>query len=349
MDLNATTMGEYTPRLVAAGWETSYIVISCAGRSDVLISMGADDYGNLGIGGFEVNGMAPGSLHVVDLRPLVAQEYGDAYREQGSLIVRSLATGPHHIAVDVELLLSDGSARQLVAGWGKARHGQLGVLDSVSEKSPSFYAVPHTIPIRDLVHDPVVSLALGNQHSVFLHLSGRLSTCGSDRKAQLRDLHNLPHVHKVACTWNGTYAVTQDDSREHLMATGSHAKGQLGRGDIQDPATVSPVRFPFTSDTHRLTKVACGSEHILCLVTLADNKCFTHGRDSYTPVDDGRVTEVTEVWGWGWNEHGNLGIQLTEDQAIPVRIWPPAFSGPQEGHAVDCWCGNGTSWVVIKR
>ncbi|KAJ7360882.1 hypothetical protein DFH08DRAFT_360705 [Mycena albidolilacea] len=30
----------------------------------------------------------------------------------------------------------------------------------------------------------------------------------------------------------------------------------------------------------------------------------------------------TEVWDWGWNEHGDLGVGTTENVSIPVKIWP---------------------------
>jgi protein ATS1 len=38
----------YEPRLIACSWETSYIVLSYAGKSDILLSIGADNFGALG-------------------------------------------------------------------------------------------------------------------------------------------------------------------------------------------------------------------------------------------------------------------------------------------------------------
>ena len=68
------------------------------------------------------------------------------------------------------------------------------------------------------------------------------------------------------------------------------------------------VVFPSTlNTTHTTVQIACGSEHVLALVKSLD-------QDSATPT--------SQIWGWGWNEHGNLGLGDTEDVKLPVRIWP---------------------------
>lgn len=329
--VGADSLHAYVPRLVAAGWETSYVVVSRAGCSDVLISMGADDYGDLGVGGAKGKGVMGRPVHLVDLRGLFAQHAGEAEVDGGSFTVRSLAAGPHHVVVNLETVHDHEFMQSLLVGWGAGRHGQLDGFERTPGKASPFYTVPRPIPLAPNA-PAVVSIALGNQHSVFLDASGRLSGCGSNRKGQLRDLRTLANVTDVACTWNGSYLVMKDIEGWRILSTGSNNKGQLGRGDFRDASSLVGVQFQCTDHTCQLKKMACGSEHILCLLTR----------------DAGEATQ-TEVWGWGWNEHGNLGLDSTEDQNRPLCIWSSASAIGTASHAVGIWCGNGTSWIAVEQ
>ncbi|KZT01141.1 RCC1/BLIP-II [Laetiporus sulphureus 93-53] len=339
----------YSPRLIASGWETSYVVLSCAGRDDVLISMGADDYGNLGVGGVKEKTVGRDPIHVVDLQLLFDTELGNVDR---TFTIRSLATGPHHIVIQVNLALKNGTSTQYLVGWGAARHGQVGYATGSSQKLPLFYTSPRIIALGlDDVQGlgSIQSIAAGNQHSVFLHSSGRLSALGSNRKAQLRGLGTLKDVISVGCTWHGTYATVRNTSGYLIMATGSHSRGQLGRGVVRDAVSLGSVDFPFPPSSHRLVKVACGSEHVLSLFELIGMEDFAPSSGDLISQDSETRAPRMEVWGWGWNEHGNLGMGSTTDVDVPVLIWPPADPSEYGGRAVDIWCGNGTSWIVIEQ
>jgi len=76
--------------------------------------------------------------------------------------------------------------------------------------------------------------------------------------------------------------------------------------------------------------IACGSEHTLVVLT---------------PVG-GRG----EVWGWGWNEHGNIGTGDTSNVRTPKRLWPPPAGEifVDDGPVV-VWAGCGTSWISVNR
>jgi len=315
----------YTHRLIASSWETSYVVLSCSNRNDVLVSMGADDFGNLGIPRKEKRDL--GSVHTVDFNEILPP--GTV-----QVVVESLAAGLYHIVVHLNATLADGSVRGLTAGWGSSRHGQLGKIST-----PIDNGRPHVFSLEDM-HDPVVSLGLGMQHSVLLHASGRISGLGSGKKNQLQGIHDQRDVRALGCTWNGTYVVVESEGEFRMMATGSYSKGQLGRpipehrGTSEDIA-LAPVQFPFTSRTHRFVRMACGSEHVLALFEIT----------SPNP------THKTEVWGWGWNEHGNLGTGTTDDLMLPQRIWPTStwMESTAQETAVGIWAGCGTSWIAIQR
>ncbi|KAJ6489618.1 regulator of chromosome condensation 1/beta-lactamase-inhibitor protein II [Mycena vitilis] len=287
-------LAAYVPRLVAASWETSYVVLSRADMPDVLLAMGANDFGDLGIG---AKGKMPAKdIHVVRF---------DHLSVSAPLVVDSLAAGQHHVVA----ILEGG----LTAGWGTSRHGQLGNVESSFLSSPAFIS-------QGRAAEAVVHAALGHQHTVFLHASGTVSGVGSNRKRQLEGIEAAADIQSVACTWNGTYLAT---GAGDVISAGNNVNGQLGRAD----APLARVEFPFTPATHRLLQLACGSEHVLASFDILDSS-------------------TTEVWGWGWNEHGNLGVGTTEDVRIPVKIWSttPSMKG-----TIGIWAGSGTSWIAVQQ
>jgi protein ATS1 len=324
----------YACRLVASAWETSYVVLSSDGKGDVVLCMGANDYGDLGISESTKGKETIKHLNVVALDHIVSR---GGHLDNSRLCVKSLNAGPHHVIIHVRcpVISAETSHERFTIGWGSSRHGQLG---SVSTAYPTaISSIPRiifdeSIPSRG----SVVSSSLGNQHSVFLHTSGCMSHLGSNKKGQLQELTTLRHVQSVSCTWNGTYAVVRSsDSHYTIFATGSHAKGQLGRmmtSSAEWASTIlplDPVFFPFESSSRRLLGIASGSEHVLALFATEDD---------------------TEVWGWGWNEHGNLGTGTIEDIRLPTIIWPRSFGGDEIlGRAVGIWAGCGTSWIAIKH
>lgn len=293
---------EYCCRLISAAWQTSYVVLSCKGKADLLISMGADDFGDLGTG--RVKNKEQGFHYV---------KFDHLFGEPCPVIsVESLSSGPRHVIATLNAVFADGSTQCLTVGWGASRHGQLGQIDSSIVSAPRI--VSHV--------DGITSAALGSQHTVLLHASGRVLGMGSNRKGQLQGIQRAHDVRDVCCTWNGTYTVLDD---HNVTATGSNNKGQLGR-PITDSLEPGPVQFPFVPKTRRLIRIACGSEHILVLFLLHE-------------------TSAKEVWGWGWNEHGNMGTGSIDDVVVPVRIWPQDNDAYE---AVNVWAGAGTSWIETK-
>ena len=315
-------LGEYTCRLIAVSWETSYVVLSRPRKNDVVVSMGAGDFGNLG-----ASAKRPGSLHLVSFAEILPPA-------TASFVVGFIAAGPRHIIVRLQCTMADQSTCNLLVGWGNSRHGQLG------KGTTSFLEHPGIV-LLDEREDLLDTFRLGTQHSVFLRTSGGVLGIGSDRKGQLRGIDGVIGVKALGCTWNGTYLVVESGSESDycIMATGSHIKGQLGRSllpssSLAEHVCPAPVQFPFTSSTHHLKKIACGSEHVVCLFDV--------------PSYNGGESE-TEVWGWGWNEHGNLGNGTTDDVLLPQKIWPGAGERIHRSTAVNVWAGCGTTWIAINE
>jgi len=299
----------YLPRLVAASWETTYIVLSRQDMPDVLIAMGANDFGDLGIGAKRAGKMPAKDIHVVPFDNLSHSV------DSSSLFVESLAAGQHHVVARLRT-----PTGYLTVGWGTSRHGQLGDVEKPFVSSPALIS-----PARS--DDAIVSAALGHQHTVFLHASGSVSGLGSNRKRQLDGIDAVIGARGATCTWTGTYITTSDGEAWDVLSAGNNANGQLGRDDGTH-GHFARVQFPFTPATHRLLRIACGSEHVLASFIVLSSS-------------------TTEVWGWGWNEHGNLGVGTTKDVRIPIKIWPT--ESPQAlGGYVGIWAGSGTSWIVVQ-
>jgi protein ATS1 len=301
----------YTISHVAACWETSFFVLRKDDQHDILASMGGNDFGDLGIGDSPSKTKIKAPFHIVDFSHIVGST-------APHVSITDVTAGPHHVIV---LLRAD--KKQYIAGWGTARHGQLGPLLMPSGRALPFSPSPVAIDLPiDVQLDPVLSVRAGNQHSVFLHASGHISALGSDAKYQLQGLSAAKGVQAIDCTWNGTYIRTLLG----LRSTGTNARGQLGR---REPAyaPLGAVRFPVEA---RVLDFACGSEHILAVVECRGKKA---------------------VWGWGWNEHGNLGTGSLDDVTVPVKIWPPlaAESEAMMSTVVHVWAGCGTSWIAVSK
>lgn len=176
---------EYSPRLIAAGWETSYVVLSCTGRTDLLLAMGANDYGNLGRGGKCRD--AGAFWHLIHLEELL--------RQPSLVTVESLSTGPHSV---IMRLRSRAENEEVLVRWGASRHGQLGDFSTTS-KPPVFLSTPQclSLPPGAETLGKVTVCALGTQHTALLHDSGRITGLGSTRKGQLQGLADLRGVRSM--------------------------------------------------------------------------------------------------------------------------------------------------------
>ena len=309
LGLGESGLEDYTFKFIAATWETSYIVLSCEEKPDVVLSMGSNDYGDLGVGGFK---HSPKDFHIVRFDHLAPTSEGWK--------VQFISSGQRHVVLHVKKSNDDS----ILVGWGTSRHGQLGNPSNTPFSSnPCIISHQNEPPIETLVS------SLGIHHTIFLHASGQISGLGSNRKGQLQVVKNpdLGHITSVGCTWNGTYVVVEDRGTPIIYSSGSNSHHQLGRQNGGSEA-VAVVEFPESLRSQSpFLEIACGSEHILTLVS--------HGNSKYSE----------QVWGWGWNEHGNLGLGHTVDVPTPVRLWPPSYPDESVSSIQGIWAGLGTSWI----
>ncbi|KDR70959.1 hypothetical protein GALMADRAFT_814840 [Galerina marginata CBS 339.88] len=311
LPLRDNGLGDYSYKFVAATWETSYVVLSCEGKVDVIISLGSDDHGDLGVNGLNRQQTLM-DFHVIRFDHILPQE---------GMKVDSISSGQRHVIVH----LRSGSSSILV-GWGTSRHGQLG-----QPTNTPFSPRPRIVfALSDSHSDQKVLCALGIQHTVVFHESDRISGLGSDRKGQLQVVKTFSTsccIRSIGCTWNGSYLVVEGEEGWEVRSSGSNSHGQLG-WESSEIISVGAVNFlPELDARNTSIKIACGSEHVVALVT------------PYTIEPP-----MSQVWGWGWNEHGNLGIGHTEDLPAPVKLWP-ASPDANGADIRGIWAGCGTSWI----
>lgn len=201
----------------------------------------------------------------------------------------------------------------------------------------------------------------------------------------------------TGCTWNSSFVLARVAGEGHdvasmtgpsrrdlyLFSSGSNTHGQLGGfkvpRDLLSPGHALPS--PNQRDllqSHSLQKLlmtrlstsrsntdldieveslVCGSEHVLLLVSTSPSSASPEVASGFALGD----REQTLV-GWGWNEHGNLGLGHTEDVLEGPVIVPLSTTGNTDlvtgdieakgtlSHRIEgVWAGCGTSWVAVRH
>ncbi|MDR1294600.1 MAG: hypothetical protein LBK59_06535, partial [Bifidobacteriaceae bacterium] len=178
-----------------------------------------------------------------------------------------------------------------VWAWGLNNHGQLG-LSTIS-------ATP--FPTRVPIPEPVVTAAVSDAHAVALTTSGTLYTWGDNEFGQLGDesaaanttptpVEGVRDAISIGAGDSNTVAATRDDG---VWAWGDNSQGQLGDGTAV--SSDSPVQVAALNDVDVRT-VDAGDTHMLAL------------------------TASGNVYAWGDNRRGQLGLGNTADQNAPVKV-----------------------------
>ncbi|KAI5121841.1 hypothetical protein M0805_003274 [Coniferiporia weirii] len=313
---------------IAAAWETSFVIFSRP-EGDVLLSAGGDDFGDLGVGGLSHGRKETGVWQLVRFNHVIPEN------ATGARILQ-LKSGPHSIIAHLQFNLNIHTKAEVFVGWGAARHGQLGgpTADRLPKKQTSFVASPRKIDLKP----GAFRFAVGNQHSVFLAQDDSISAFGSNKKNQISGLASAHDIVEVGATWNSTYLVQKNGEgcgEGWSILTTDNSGNQLAQRSEPDGALPQLRCNSFPSDVQgaELLAVACGSEHVL--VSLR--------KTSLEQVD----SVCTEVYGWGWNEHGNLGLGHTNDMHVPSRVWPDS-NDLHVGKVAGVWGGCATSWLAIE-
>ena len=218
-----------------------------------------------------------------------------------------------------------------IYSWGFNEHGQLGlgprVFDVTSIKNlgiptrgPQVFDVTSIknlgIPTRDhndnqinlkilaqkINLQNVKEISIGANHNVILTTSGEIYVWGHNAYGQLGLGHeheqnspqklNLENIKKIHCSDDCTMALTTSGE---IYAWGSNSFGQLGLGNNQSHQNLPQKLI----NLEPIDKIFCGNSYTMAL------------------------TKSFEVYAWGFNYYGVLGLDHTQDQNSPQKIILP--------------------------
>ncbi|SCV70850.1 BQ2448_3612 [Microbotryum intermedium] len=349
---------KYSIVSIACAWQTSFVHVrperpdenAALGRtSDFILAFGANDWNERGRPSPKILESSP-----INIIPF------NHNSKSSSLRITSLVSGPRHVLAIVQESSASGTSTSRVLGWGASRHGQVGPVVGASSSSQggNNFKPPTTLErpcelhfldseqeersIGSSSHRPV-DLAVGRDHSIVLFQNRidpsvrYVALFGSNKQKQIQMRHTPQvgegstlvrldkEVNQVCASWTSSFFLHHDGT---VHSFGSNTKGQLGRSDstCEHTSTFSSyATFPTSTPNVkgvRITFLATGSEHVLA-----------------------QEGQTGDVWGWGWNEHGNLGLSHTEDVRVPEMVW----SAKEKGRVRRIWCGNATSFVLVSQ
>ena len=157
------------------------------------------------------------------------------------------------------------------------------------------------------------SLLLSSDGDVFACGANQANQCvaGPTTRAcpELQKVPGLPPIAEVACGWS--HALARDEAGG-VWAWGRRSLGQAGDGQPDESRGAREPRRVVIGDGVSATAVRCGSESCAAVDT------------------EGRL------WGWGWNEHGNVGTGGALEGGALSRgcVWRPrlvAVGGAGDG------------------
>ncbi|OAV98000.1 hypothetical protein PTTG_25759 [Puccinia triticina 1-1 BBBD Race 1] len=331
---------KYRPTQVQACWETSFVVLSPSfdgpdrasppsdgeeeeeeiGYDDHILAFGSNNFGLRGATKEEDLPADPRMPNLVDQPPV--------FGRSGSIKRRiKLYGGCQHLVAVVECGGSGGPIK--LVGWGAARHGQLaglGTPDGRPARTLAPTVLPITIPRG--IPPAAIKVALGNQHSVVV-CPAEIWCWGSNRNAQIpAALSQLPpaHILELQASWNATFVILSqlpgNPTHNRLLGFGSNSHGQLDAGLPDPPAhsTTLDRQIPAL-----FSNLVAGSEHLLLANRL----------------------HPLQIWGWGWNEHGNLG-KPPGQELQQSRTFTHLFSLPAGSKLLTLDAGCATSFIICS-
>ncbi|EFJ39741.1 hypothetical protein VOLCADRAFT_70529 [Volvox carteri f. nagariensis] len=255
--------------------------------------------------------------------------------------------GIESVVCGAEYTIAVAPSRGQVYSWGWGDFGRLGHGDCNDVFVPR--------PIEFFSGRPVHRVACGDTHTLVVAGEGELFTFGRNQNGQLGLGHTNDclspqlvvalqgeRVRSVACGSEHSLAATESGT---VFSWGWGRYGNLGDGESQD--RYLPTRVVGLEGI-RMVSAECGWRH--SAVVSEDGRVFTFGWSKYGQLGHGdhtdrtvpcqvaalrhtRISSVAGGWrhtmaadssgnlyGWGWNKFGQLGLGDSSDRPSPVLV-----------------------------
>ncbi len=271
-----------------------------------------------------------------------------------ALAVPAVTAASGTVASASRMPAAAASARRVTArGWGDGTDGQLGTGHRRNvQATPARVLLPRGVR--------VTSVRAGCDHALALTASGRVlawgngargqlgngSTASTDRPVRVR----LRRGTKIKAIRGGCRHNLALTTKDHVLAWGENALGQLGTGTRRSHSR--PVRVKVPGGT-RIKAVSAGCDHNLALTTRGRVLAWGFNADGQLGIGSrhnrlrparvrfpGRVrikiiaagcdhslavSTGGQVYGWGSNAEGEVGDGTTRERDIPVKV---SLDGP---------------------
>ncbi|KAI9257299.1 regulator of chromosome condensation 1/beta-lactamase-inhibitor protein II [Phascolomyces articulosus] len=206
----------------------------------------------------------------------------------------------------------------LLYAFGSNGNGQLGVghVDDINVPQRCI-GIPET--------ESLVKVVGGGNHAAALTKNGHVYMTGDivkstqfHRPLWLQDQKWID----VACGWSFTLVVS-DQGRVYGFGTGR--SGELGNNASANNKTLTTATDLVTIDLDtKIVSVACGWRHAIAL------------------------DEQGQVYGWGWNRHGQLGEIISQKPYIQAPRLIQFISQQQKSPIVQIACGHTFSMLLAQ-
>ncbi|GLD93432.1 hypothetical protein PINS_up002024 [Pythium insidiosum] len=290
--------------LASAAVRGSVAQVVCGSRFTValttrgaLFAWGKNDYGQLGTGDNKAQ-IEPRMIEALSRVSIV-----------------SVATKGSHVLART----SEGA----LYTWGRGDEGQLGHGDRLSTAQPRL--------VQALASHHVEQICAGRSHSVAVTSDGVVFTWGSNEdgalgrngssvddmvSAEPRPVEALPkgRILQVDCGSRHTIVLMAD---HRVFAWGWGIYGQLGLGDTQSQPV--PMELMGLRGKH-VQRICCGFRHSFAVLPRRLTRRATSSTLVSAAESDIGAAHV-DVWAWGWNEYGQLGIPSTGHVVVkPTKV-----------------------------
>lgn len=230
--------------------------------------------------------------------------------------------------------------------WGNAASGELCLGDIVDR------AKPHRVPEFGAAGTTAIAVARGYDHLLILRSDGTVWGCGLDSVGQIGDgtsgtnrlvptqVTGLPtNIVQVVASAASSYALT---ATGEVYAWGRNQYGNLGNGTASAATAAAPTPA-LVPNLANVAMIAAGRDHVLAAKRdgtvvawglNASNQVDASATNVLAPVAIAGITDARgvfangnqgffesaagQLYGWGQNGSGNLGIPDDDDQPAPT-------------------------------